>query len=105
MKILENFSKYKIVVLSGGNRFDVTTSLRVNDLLEKCDLVVTADDTYPPKDDPQTYQQLAKALEVPVEDCHFFEDGYYAIKAARQAGMQVTDVVEFLEESEDATLK
>ncbi|MFT6836270.1 MAG: HAD superfamily hydrolase (TIGR01509 family) [Francisellaceae bacterium] len=94
--LLENFQKYKICVLSGGNAVDVTMSLKVNNLLDKCDLIVTADDGFPTKDNPEIYHQVAQSLSTSIDCCHFFEDGFFAIKAAKAAGMQVTDVNEFL---------
>ena len=96
--LIQNYQNYPIAVISGGNRKDVLASLKANGLFDKCELIITADDEHPPKDQPEAYIELANLLNVAVESCHFFEDGYFAIKAARQAGMQVTDVNQYLEQ-------
>lgn len=96
--LLNNYHAYRSVVFSGGNRQDVHLSLAVNGLLDKFDAIITADDDFPAKDQPDAYIQIADSLGVNVDECHFFEDGVYAIEAARKAGMQVTDVNAFLSE-------
>ncbi len=92
-----HYQRYKIAAFSGGNRQDVRLSLAVNGLLDKFDAIITADDDFPAKDQPEAYIKIAELLEVNVSECHFFEDGIYAINAARKTGMQVTDVNVLLE--------
>ena len=92
-EVLEAYYKQLyIAVFSGGRRFDVITALQASQLLEKVDCVVTAEDGFPPKNQPEAYTSLAGSLNIPVTACHFFEDGEKAIAAARSAGMPVTDV-------------
>ncbi len=93
--ILRQYSQtYPCIVFSGGAAKNVHKSLEVTNLKQYAQQIITADDDFPAKDDPEAYKQIAALLSLKPEDCHFFEDGELAIQAARNSGMQVTEINE-----------
>ena len=56
------------------------------------DVILTADDPFPPKPAPDLFLEAARRLDVAPDLCHVFEDGDLGLQAARRAGMTATDV-------------
>ncbi len=87
-----NVGKMPMAVASGGILKDVTTSLNAIGLLNKFDVIITADDPVSPKPSPDIFLEAARRMDVAPENCQVFEDGAAGIKAANLAGIPVIDV-------------
>lgn len=88
----QNKGVLPMAVVSGGSRENVLLTLTALNLLESFQTVITADDPFPPKSEPEIFLQAAKILGVQPEFCQVFEDGESAIAGAKKAGMHVVDV-------------
>lgn len=84
-----------MAVVSGSNRPNVERALRAADLDKLFDVILTADDGFPPKPDPGLFLEAACRLGVEPSRCQVFEDAESGLAAARQAGMLATDVRPF----------
>lgn len=84
--------KLPIAIATGGGRVVVEEILRVTELGDLVDEVVTADDVKCGKPAPDVFLKAAELLEVEPEDCLVFEDAAPGIMAAQMAGMQVVTV-------------
>lgn len=87
--------KFPMSVVSGGNRRNVTLTIKVLGLSSDFLTVITADDGFPAKPEPQMFVEAAVRMRVRPEDCQVFEDGEFGLEAARRAGMIATDVRPF----------
>ncbi len=67
-------------------------TLRILDLRNLFDSVVTAEDVTEHKPAPDTFLLCAERMEISPEFCQVFEDGDLGLEAARSAGMTATDV-------------
>jgi HAD superfamily hydrolase (TIGR01509 family) len=88
--------KYPMAVVSGGNRRNVELTLRVLGLGDDFITVITADDGFPAKPEPDMFLEAARRIGVSPEFCQVFEDGDFGIEAACRAGMIATDIRPFL---------
>lgn len=84
--------KLPLIVLSGGIRAGVLKSLELHNLVRYFDLIIGADDKYPPKTSPEVFRILAKELVLEPNQILIFEDGDMGIKNAKIAGIKVIDV-------------
>ena len=84
--------KLPMAVASGGRREIIERTLAVLGLEGKFGAVLTADDSYPPKEEPEIFLAAARLLGVEPRDCQVFEDGEIGLESARRAGMVATDV-------------
>lgn len=84
-----------LAVVSGGVRDVITRELAENGLEHLFDVVLTADDPFPPKPAPDLFLEAARRMGVPAADCQVFEDGDAGLEAAQRAGMLATDVRPF----------
>lgn len=74
-------------VASGGPREIVHKTLRVIEVYDIFDHVVTQDDVVNCKPDPEIFLYAAEKMGVRPEGCLVFEDSHLGIEAARRAGM------------------
>jgi HAD superfamily hydrolase (TIGR01509 family) len=84
-------------VVSGSTRDSVVGSLSVLGLLDKFDIIVSADDYKHGKPAPDGYLLAAARLGVAPADCLVFEDTEMGIEAATAAGMVSVKVATSLE--------
>jgi len=81
-----------IAVATGSKRASVTQTLTAIDLLDRYDVLVSADDVTRHKPDPESFLRAADLLGVAPEHCLAYEDAPPGLAAARAAGMDVVDV-------------
>jgi beta-phosphoglucomutase family hydrolase len=81
-----------MAVGTGGHREAVERTLKVTDLRQYFDIIVTANDVVKFKPHPETFLKCAEMMNVDPEFIEVFEDGDLGIEAAKEAGMKVTDV-------------
>ena len=88
-----------MAVASGGTRANVECTLATIGLTDMFVTVLTADDDVAPKPSPGIFLEAARRLKTTPQDCQVFEDGEPGLVAARLAGMIVTDVRPFLDQT------
>ena len=81
-----------MAVGTGGHREAVERTLKVTDLRKYFDIIITANDVDNFKPHPETFLKCAEMMNVDPENIEVFEDAELGIEAAKEAGMQVTDV-------------
>lgn len=86
--IKEKGDQFAFAVCSASGRDWVRKILQRDGLLEKFDLIVTADDAPFSKNDPSLYVHIAKELGVEPEEILFLDDIIPFIRAARSAGLR-----------------
>lgn len=79
-------------VATSSRRSMALRKLRAASLLERCPLVVSADEVQRGKPDPEIFLRAAEALETPAESCLVLEDSEQGVRAARNANMMVVVV-------------
>jgi len=84
--------KLPLAVVSGGQRENVLSTLSGLGLNHLFTVILTADDSLPPKPAPDLFLEAARRLGVKPEYCQVFEDGDLGLKAAHEAGMRAVDV-------------
>ena len=94
--ILKYFNILPMAVVSGGTRDNVIKELEIVDAAKYFKVILTVDDGYKPKPDPDIFLAAAEKINVAARYCQVFEDGDLGLEAARRAGMKVTDVREFI---------
>lgn len=95
VKLLEDVVSAGIPVglASGGERGDVLASLEYAGIdVSVFSSVVTREDVYNGKPDPETYHVVAERLGVKPADCIGLEDGDQGLLALENAGMRKMDV-------------
>lgn len=88
--------KLPMAVGTGASRRSADLQLKTLGITDLFEAVVTADDVTAHKPEPETFLRCAELLGVQPSECQVFEDGILGIKAARKAGMIVTDVRPFI---------
>lgn len=86
-----------MAVASGGSRQNVTLTLSAIGILDWFQVVITSDETVPPKPDPAIFIEAARRMGVMPSKCQVFEDGEVGLEAAGRAGMIAVDVRPYLE--------
>ena len=94
--VYQGRGNYPMAVVSGGNRRNVELTLRVLGIREDFITVITADDGFAAKPEPDMFLEAAKRIGIAPEFCQVFEDGDFGIEAAKRAGMIATDVRPYL---------
>ena len=89
--------KLPMSVASGGRRANVLPTLKAIGLEGFFQVILTADDPVKGKPSPDLFLEAARRMGVEPRFCQVFEDGKPGIKAARSAGMMVTDVLDYLQ--------
>ncbi len=92
----ESRGKIPMAVATGSLRSGAAKVLGVLGIADWFDAVVCDEDVSHPKPDPEIFLTAARRLGVAPEFCTVYEDAPAGIKGARDAGMQVVDVNEFL---------
>ena len=90
--VTQNHGRLPMAVVSGGSRKHVTETLEALGLLDRFDVIITADDPVLPKPAPDIFLAAANRLGISPECCHVFEDADAGIQGAVAAGMTFTDV-------------
>lgn len=88
--------KIPLTVGTGANRKSAELQLKALGIYDKFDAIVTADDVENHKPEPHTFLKCAELVKVNPEKCHVYEDGILGMKAAKAAGMFLTDVRPYL---------
>jgi HAD superfamily hydrolase (TIGR01509 family) len=83
-----------MAVVSGSIAKIVHQELKIIYIFELFETIITADDPFKPKPDPESFLEAANRIQVSPEDIIVFEDGDTGLDAARNAGMQTVDVRE-----------
>ena len=86
------YGKLPMAVGTGGHRLAVERTLKITDLRQYFDIIVTANDVENFKPHPETFLKCAEKMNVDPRFIEVFEDGDLGIEAAKTAGMQATDV-------------
>ncbi len=81
-----------IAIATGGISRIVDQVLKILELDNFFDAIVTSEDVKNGKPAPDTFLEAARRLNVLPQFCHVFEDSDLGIKAAHLAGMTATDV-------------
>lgn len=96
LPVLEIVHQYKnnlpMAVVSGGVKDIINAELDHLNIKELFEIILTADDPFKAKPNPDLFYHAAKALNVDARDCVVFEDGDLGIEAAVNAGMMIIDV-------------
>jgi HAD superfamily hydrolase (TIGR01509 family) len=90
------YRKKPLAVVSGSLNTIVHEELKIVDLFDLFDVILTADDPFKPKPDPDVFLAAANRLNINAEFCQVFEDGDPGLEAAKRAGMIATDVRLFI---------
>jgi beta-phosphoglucomutase-like phosphatase (HAD superfamily) len=90
------FGKLPLAVVSGSVAKIVKSELEVLGILNLFEVILTADDPYRPKPDPDVFFAAASKINLSPEYCMVFEDGDAGLKAAEKAGMKTIDIRKFI---------
>ncbi len=97
MDIIEKYKgKLPMSVASGGRAANVMPTLKAIGLEGFFPIILTSDDPVKGKPSPDLFLEAARRMAVEPEFCQVFEDGKAGIKAAKEAGMMITDVLAYL---------
>ncbi|SFE35250.1 HAD family hydrolase [Thermophagus xiamenensis] len=95
-EIIRNYhGRLPMAVGTGGQRSVAKETLKVVEMDKYFDIIVSSDDITHPKPHPETFLSCAEQMGIPPHQCQVFEDGILGMQAAREAGMQVTDVNQY----------
>jgi len=92
-------NRLPLAVVSGSVHEIVHGELKTVGILHLFESIITADDPFKPKPEPDTFFETVKRLKVNPEDCIVFEDGDSGLEAAAKAGMKTIDVREYVEQA------
>jgi len=92
---IDNYGKIPMSIGTGGSKKSSAIIIKTIGLEPYFPIVVTADDVIYHKPEPETFLKCAELMGVEPKYCQVFEDGEPGMRAARAAGMIVTDVREF----------
>jgi haloacid dehalogenase superfamily, subfamily IA, variant 3 with third motif having DD or ED len=90
-----NYGKIPMSIGTGGGRRSSLLIIETIGLSKYFDVVVSADDVTKHKPEPDTFLKCARLMGVEPQYCQVFEDGEMGMKAARTAGMMLTDVRQY----------
>ncbi len=90
------YGKLPLAVVSGSVKEIVHSELKVVGIHDLFDTILTADDPFKPKPDPEIFFAAASRLNIQPKDCLVFEDGDPGLDAAAKAGMQTIDVRNYI---------
>lgn len=89
-------TKMPVACGTGADKRIAVSTLKALGIYEKVPVLVTCDDVLHGKPAPDTFLQCAKLLGVEPQYCQVFEDGNAGIEAAKNAGMMVVNVLDYL---------
>lgn len=104
LDLLDNLHLPRAIATS-SSRIRTDHHLKLVGLFERFDAIVTRDDVYRGKPDPEPYLKAAEALKVPPSRCLALEDSHSGARAAYAAHIRVIVVPDLLEPSEDVREK
>ncbi len=90
------YGKLPLAVVSGSVGKIVKSELKVLGILNLFEVILTADDPYKPKPDPDVFYAAASKINLAPEYCVVFEDGDAGLKAAEKAGMKIIDIRKYI---------
>jgi beta-phosphoglucomutase-like phosphatase (HAD superfamily) len=90
------FGKLPLAVVSGSVAKIVKSELKVLEILNLFEVILTADDPYKPKPDPDIFYAAASKINLYPEYCIVFEDGDAGLKAAEKAGIRTIDIRKYI---------
>lgn len=88
--------KIPMAVGTGASRNSALLQMKELEIDQLFDFLVSADDVDRHKPEPETFLKCAELMGVEPEFCQVFEDGELGMRAARTAGMLLTDVRPFV---------
>jgi HAD superfamily hydrolase (TIGR01509 family) len=86
------YKKLPLAVVSGSTKQIVYSELKFTGIFDLFDIILTADDPFAPKPDPEIFLAAAAKLNASALQCMVFEDGDAGLEAAMAAGMKTFDV-------------
>ncbi|MDR0493390.1 MAG: HAD family phosphatase [Nitrososphaerota archaeon] len=87
-KLIESLqSKVKVALASMSSTAVISHLLKINQLEEYFQVVLTADEVDQSKPDPEIFLKTAAKLNTPPTKCVIFEDSLVGVKAAKACGM------------------
>jgi HAD superfamily hydrolase (TIGR01509 family) len=86
------YKQLPMAVVSGSTKQIVFAELNFIGIINLFDVILTADDPFTPKPDPEIFLAAASRLKVDPQTCMVFEDGDAGLEAASKAGMKSFDV-------------
>jgi HAD superfamily hydrolase (TIGR01509 family) len=93
----------EVVVLTSSEKSCVQNALKRTGLFRYFDRIYTADELGMGKNKPEIFRLVCEKHGVKPEETHCYEDAFYAVKAAKEAGCYVTAVYDAtMEENWDA---
>ncbi|MCL5949989.1 MAG: HAD family phosphatase [Candidatus Bathyarchaeota archaeon] len=93
--------KVKVALASMNNRTVIGHLLKVKDMEDCFEVVMTGDRVTRSKPDPEIFLKTAEALNTKPERCVVFEDSIFGVKAAKAAGMSCIAVTTGVYNSEE----
>lgn len=94
--VYKYYGKLPMAVGTGGRKSIALQTLKLLELDTYLPIVVTGDDVNAHKPAPDTFLRCAQLMNIDPSQCQVFEDAERGIQAAKNAGMMVTDVREYL---------
>jgi HAD superfamily hydrolase (TIGR01509 family) len=94
--VLFQAGRLPMAVASGSSRIVVERTLDAVGLRGYFLTILTAEDPFLPKPEPDLFLEAARRLKTVPEQCQVFEDGDVGLEAARRAGMRATDIRMYL---------
>ena len=89
--VLEAARRYRLGIVSGALRREITQVLAQTGLAERFEIIVSSDDVRRSKPDPAPYlaahQALVRSTPIAPEECVAIEDSLHGLLSARAAGM------------------
>jgi beta-phosphoglucomutase family hydrolase len=89
--------KLPMAVGTGGYKRLAWKTMKILELDQFFDILVSSEDVSHPKPHPETFLRCAELLGIEPKYCQVFEDGEPGVKAAKAAGMMYTLVTDFYE--------
>jgi len=97
ISIVKNYhGKLPMAVGTGASSKSAEVQLKALGIQDYFDFIVSADDVEKHKPHPETFVRCAELMGVEPQLCQVFEDGDLGISAAKEAGMFVTDVRDYI---------
>jgi beta-phosphoglucomutase family hydrolase len=90
--VKDYYMKLPMSVGTGASRKSACLQLAALGIKNYFDFIVSADDVEKHKPEPDTFLKCARLMNVDPRFCQVFEDGDLGIRAAKKAGMIITDV-------------
>jgi beta-phosphoglucomutase len=88
LELLEGLQgKVKVGLASMNNRSVIMNLLKINDIADCFDAVLTVEAVSHSKPDPEIFLKTAEQLKAKPRDCVVFEDSLFGVKAAKSAKM------------------